>query len=88
MRAVIKRNEIVIKEIATHITAELLTKQLSDLLESRERRVTFFYEGGPGPLNEGMVIKVRISKELGESDLTAIKKFFEVRGIQVEPQTK
>ncbi len=81
MKVVIRRNEITIEEIATHITAELLTKQLSELLETRERRVTFFYEGGPGPLNKGMVIKVRLSKELGDSDLVAVKKFFEVRRI-------
>jgi len=81
LKVVIRRNEITIEEIATHITAELLTKQLSELLETRERRVTFFYEGGPGPLNKGMVIKVRLSKELGDSDLVAVKKFFEVRRI-------
>lgn len=81
MKVIIRRNEITIEEIATHITAELLTKQLSELLETRERKVTFFYEGGPGPLNKGMIIKIRLSKELGDSDLVAVKKFFEVRRI-------
>jgi len=81
LKVIIRRNEITIEEIATHITAELLTKQLSELLETRERKVTFFYEGGPGPLNKGMIIKIRLSKELGDSDLVAVKKFFEVRRI-------
>ncbi len=84
MKVIIRRNEITIEEIATHITAELLTKQLSELLETRERRVAFFYEGGPGPLNRGMIIKVRLSKELGNSDLVAVRKFFEVRRIPIK----
>jgi len=84
LKVIIRRNEITIEEIATHITAELLTKQLSELLETRERRVAFFYEGGPGPLNRGMIIKVRLSKELGNSDLVAVRKFFEVRRIPIK----
>jgi len=81
LKAIIRVSEIIIEEIATHVTAELLTKQLSELLETRERRVSFFYEGGPGPVNKGMIIKVRFSKELGETELVAVRKFFEVRGI-------
>jgi len=84
LKVIIRKNEITIEEIATHITAELLTKQLSELLETRERRVAFFYEGGPGPLNRGMIIKVRLSKELGNSDLVAVRKFFEVRRIPIK----
>jgi len=88
LKVIIRRNEITIEGIATHITAELLTKQLSELLETRERRIAFFYEGGPGPLNRGMVIKVRLSKKLGDSDLVAVKKFFEVRGIPAKVVTQ
>ncbi|HDN75982.1 MAG TPA: hypothetical protein ENG05_02510 [Acidilobales archaeon] len=82
MEAILSNSkELIIRGFKTHIVAETLCKDLKDLLLSKDLNMYFFLEGSPGPLGEGMVIKVVFSRRLSSADIEALKKFFNVRGI-------
>ena len=83
VEAILSNNgkELLIRGFQTHIVAETLCKDLRDLMLSKELNMYFFIEGSPGPLGEGMKIKVIFSRRLNETDIYVLKKFFTVRGI-------
>ncbi len=85
MQAVISkdRRELTLRGIKTHIVAEHLTKEINEFLSSKDMKLYFFFEGAPGPIGEGIVIRISLSKELSETDIMALKRFFGVRRVEV-----
>ena len=85
MQAIISkdRQELIVKGIRTHIAAEHLTKEINEFLTNKETRLYFFFEGGPGPVGGGMVIRIKISRKLSDTDITALKRFFNVRNMEL-----
>ena len=81
VKALIRGNEVVIKGIATHIVAEVLTKDLRDLLAGK--RINVYFLGSPKPLGEGFIIRVVFPEGLSSNDLVVIRKFLELKGIEV-----
>ncbi len=75
------RREILIRGVNTHIVAEELSKELNEFLLGNDLKLYFFFEGAPGPLGEGLIIRVRASRKLGGVDITALNKFFSSRRI-------
>lgn len=75
------RREVFLSGITSHIVAEVLTKDIRDILLSKGRTMNVFFEGGPGPLGEGMAIRIVLNEELTDYEVRTLKKFFEIRGI-------
>ena len=84
MQAILNKNnkELILRGISTHIAAEQLTKELNEFLLNKRTKLYFFFEGGPGPSGEGMIIRVKISRKLNSTDITALRNFFKVRNIR------
>ncbi|HDN01411.1 MAG TPA: hypothetical protein ENF42_00385 [Candidatus Bathyarchaeota archaeon] len=85
MRVVVKRDrqEIVLENISTQPVAEQLSKDMNELLLSKDTKMYFFFEGGPGPSGGGMIIRIRLSRRLNDTDIMALRKFFSVRNAEV-----
>ncbi len=83
MIAEIGKRELVIKKISTHIDAREIVDMINNVILSKNLRMTFSFEGSPGPLGEGMIVKIRFSRELTSTDINALKKIFELRRIPV-----
>ncbi len=85
MRVVVRkgRQEIVLENISTQPVAEQLSKDINELLSSKNTEMYYFFEGGPGPAGGGMIIRIRLSRRLNDTDITALRKFFSVRNAEV-----
>ena len=85
MSVVIKNDEIIVKGIATHNKAQNIIMDLREFIETKDRQVNIFFEGAPGPYGEGLCLRIRlVGKPLDNTDVIALKKFFELRGGSVE----
>ena len=83
MIAEIGKKELVIRKVHTHIDAREIIDMINNVILSRNLRMTFNFEGSPGPLGEGMTIRIKFSRELSDVDISALKKIFELRRIPV-----
>ncbi len=84
MIAKIGRKELVIREVHTHIDAREIINIINNVVLSKDLKMTFDFEGSPGPLGEGMTIRIRFSKELSDIVISVLKKIFELRRIPVK----
>lgn len=77
----ITSDEIIIKGVSTHIKMYTILSNLRDYIETKNRKLIMTFGGNPGPSGEGMCIKIVIKGDpLSETDIKAIKKFFELTG--------
>ncbi len=83
--AILKRNgrELVIKGLRTHSIAEVLCKELRDILLSKDLSLNYFFEGELGPEGRGMVVRVVFNRELSSCEVVALEKLFNVMGIKL-----
>ncbi len=82
---VINPYEIVVKGIATHNKAQDILYGIRDYIESRERSISIYFEGSPGPYGEGICLRIKVSgKPLDNVDITALKKFFNIIGAEAK----
>ncbi len=84
MIAEIKENEIIIRRISTHIDARDIIEIINNTLEGKNIKIIYSFEGSPGPLGEGIIIKIKLNTKLSEVDIAALKKIFELKKIPVK----
>ncbi len=83
MKAEIRKKEIIVKNVHTHIDARDIIETINNIILSRNLKMMFDFEGSPGPLGGGMTIRIRFNKELSDIDINTLKKIFELRHIPV-----
>jgi len=76
--------EISVRRISTHIDARDRIEIINNTLERKDVKVIYNFEGSPGPLGEGIVIKIKLSKRLSNVDISVLRKIFELKGIPVK----
>ena len=76
--------EIIVRRISTHIDARDIIEIINNTLERKDVKVIYNFEGSPGPLGEGIVIKIKLSKRLSNVDISVLRKIFELKGIPVK----
>jgi len=83
--AILKRNgrELVIKGLRTHSIAEVLCKELRDILLSKDLSLNYFFEGELGPEGRGMAVRVIFNRELSSYEVVVLEKLFNVMGIKL-----
>lgn len=83
--AILRRNcrELIIKGLRTHVLAEVLCRELSDMLLSKDLSLNYFFNGELGSINKGMTIKIIFNRELSKHEVLALEKFFSIRGIKL-----
>jgi len=84
MIAEIKENEIIIRRIPTHIDARDIIEIINSTLEGKNIKIIYSFEGSPGPLGEGIIIKIKLNTKLSEVDIATLKKIFELKKIPVK----
>jgi len=84
MIAEIKENEIIIRRISTHIDARDIIEIINSTLERKNIKIIYSFEGSPGPLGEGIIIKIKLNTKLSEVDIATLKKIFELKKIPVK----
>ena len=83
--AILRHNgkELVIKGLRTHSIAEVLCKELRDILLSKDLSLIFFFEGELGPKGKGMVVRVIFNRGLSKYEVVTLEKLFNVMGIKL-----
>ena len=76
--------EIIVRRISTHIDARDVIEIINNTLERKDIKMIYNFEGSPGPLGEGIVIKIKLSKKLSNVDISVLRKIFELKGIPVK----
>ncbi len=76
--------EIIVRRISTHIDARDIIEIINNTLEGKDIKMIYDFEGSPGPLGEGIVIKIKLSKRLSNVDISVLRKIFELKGIPVK----
>jgi len=76
--------EIIVRRISTHIDARDIIEIINNTLERKDIKMIYNFEGSPGPLGEGIVIKIKLSKRLSNVDISVLRKIFELKGIPVK----
>ena len=82
MHAKIYGRAIIIEGIHTHTYANTIVSELRDILIRKERRFKVFFEGSPGPLGEGITVKIFLDKNLSNLEVNVLQKYFELRKIR------
>ncbi len=82
MHAKIYSKAIIIEGIHTHTYANAIVSELRDILIRKERCFNVFFEGSPGPLGEGITIKIFLDKNLSDLEVNVLQKYFELRKIR------
>jgi len=80
----LREKEIVVKRIPTHIDARDVIEVINNTLERKDVKMVYNFEGSPGPLGEGIIVKIRLSKRLSDVDISVLKKIFELKGVPVK----
>jgi len=76
--------EIIVRRISTHIDARDIIEIINNTLERKDIKMVYNFEGSPGPLGEGIIIKIKLSKRLSNVDISVLRKIFELKGIPVK----
>lgn len=84
MIAEIKENEIIIRKVSTHIDARDIIEIINNTLERKNVKIVYSFEGSPGPLGEGIIIRVKLNTKLSKVDIATLKKIFELKKIPVK----
>lgn len=80
----IKESEIIIGRILTHIDARDIIEIINNTLERKNIKIIYSFEGSPGPLGEGIIIKIKLNTKLSNVDIATLKKMFELKKIPVK----
>jgi len=83
--AILKRNgrELLIRGLRNQSIAEVLCKELSDVLLSKDLSLNYYFEGELGPEGKGMIVRVIFNRELSSYEIVALEKLFNVMGIKL-----
>ncbi|MEM1702650.1 MAG: hypothetical protein QXQ31_01140 [Zestosphaera sp.] len=73
------KKEIVIAGIPTQWVAERIIMDINDMIHKKGNDLTYFFEGSPGIYGSGIVIRIVLSKFLGEDEINVLAKYFELR---------
>jgi len=77
------RREIMISGIPTQWVAERIIRDINDIIQKRGSDLVYFFEGSPGVYGGGLVIRVVLNTSLGENEVNALVKYFELRNSHV-----
>ena len=80
----LREREIIIRRISTHIDARDVIEIINNTLERKDVKMIYNFEGSPGPLGEGIVIKIKLNKRLSNVDISVLRKIFKLKGIPVK----
>ncbi|MEO3993286.1 MAG: hypothetical protein QN229_03115 [Desulfurococcaceae archaeon TW002] len=78
------KGEIVIAGIPTQWVAERVIKDINDLIHRKGSDLVYFFEGSPGIYGDGLVIKIVLSRFLGENEVGVLVKYFELRNARID----
>lgn len=78
---------VIVKKISTHIDARDIIDTINNIFEQRSVKMVYSFEGSPGPMGEGMIIRIVFDRRLSSIDKNTLKKVFKLRGILVRELT-
>ena len=78
------KKEIVIAGIPTQWVAEKIIRDVNDVIQRKDSNLVYFFEGSPGTYGGGLVIRIVLDKVLGDWEISALTKYFELRKAHVD----
>lgn len=84
MKCIISRREIIIKEVVDQWIVQRILENLNPLLLTKGYGPRYYFEGSPVIANGGMILTIRLSKDLLQEDKNFIKRYMETWGFKVQ----
>lgn len=78
------KREMVIAGIPTQWVAESIIRDVNELIHKKSDDLIYFFEGSPGIYGSGIVIRIVLSRFLGEDEVDALAKYFKSRKARVD----
>lgn len=74
---------IVIKGLVRHWEIKKIIDDLNETLLSRKYSLAYYFEGTPSIEEGGMIVTIRLSRELSTEDMILVRKLMEINGLKV-----
>ncbi len=83
MKCILSKKSIVLRNIVNHVYAEKVIYDLNPILLSKGYRPLYYFEGSPQISEGGLVVTIKLSRDLSREDKDFIKRLVELIGFTV-----
>jgi len=83
LKCVLSKKSIVLRNIVNHVYVEKVIRDLNPILLSRGYKPLYYFEGSPQIAEGGLVVTIRLTRDLSREDKDFIKRLVELVGFTV-----
>lgn len=83
MKCILSKKSIVLRNILNHVYVERVIYDLNPILLSKGYKPLYYFEGSPQVSEGGLIVTIKLSRELSREDRDFIKRLVELIGFTV-----
>jgi hypothetical protein len=79
----LSKKSIVLRNVLNHVYVERVIYDLNPILLSKDYKPLYYFEGSPQVSEGGLIVTIKLSRELSREDRDFIKRLVELIGFTV-----
>lgn len=83
MKCILSKKSIVLRNVLNHVYVERVIYDLNPILLSKGYKPLYYFEGSPQVSEGGLIVTIKLSRELSREDRDFIKRLVELIGFTV-----
>lgn len=83
MKCILSKKSIVLRNVLNHVYVERVIYDLNSILLSKGYKPLYYFEGSPQVSEGGLIVTIKLSRELSREDRDFIKRLVELIGFTV-----
>lgn len=83
MKCILSKKSIVLRNVLNHVYVERVIYDLNPILLSKGYKPLYYFEGSPQVSEGGLIVTIKLSRELSREDKDFIKRLVELIGFTV-----
>jgi len=83
LKCILSKKSIVLRNILNHVYVERVIYDLNPILLSKGYKPLYYFEGSPQVSEGGLIVTIKLSRELSREDRDFIKRLVELIGFTV-----
>jgi len=83
LKCILSKKSIVLRNVLNHVYVERVIYDLNPILLSKGYKPLYYFEGSPQVSEGGLIVTIKLSRELSREDKDFIKRLVELIGFTV-----
>jgi len=83
LKCILSKKSIVLRNVLNHVYVERVIYDLNPILLSKGYKPLYYFEGSPQVSEGGLIVTIKLSRELSREDRDFIKRLVELIGFTV-----